>query len=312
MNNIVNKIVVQLKFFLRPLAVRIFSGRAKELLLLVNNRFNRYAYKKMILSYYDKQDDGKIDTETQEVLDYLKSNDVSLFPYDFTEKYKPEEVAVFLDEKNGLKYTLLDGKKLYFKRGCDTDRIKQIFSDLLLAQDEKSPHCYRDTGFEVVDGDIVADIGAAEGDFSLSIIENVKKLYLFESDPELIEALRATFAPWKEKVEIVCKYVSDEVLDNSETLDNFFKDREAPGYLKIDVEGAEYKVLSGAKSLLNNNLSKRVVIAAYHRHNDENLLRNILNEAGFETKYSNGYMLSIWDDLLKAPYLRRGLIRAKK
>lgn len=47
---------------------------------------------------------------------------------------------------------------------------------------------------------MIADIGSAEGNFSLSNIENVKKVYLFESDKEWIEALEATFRPWRDKV----------------------------------------------------------------------------------------------------------------
>ena len=116
------------------------------------------------------------------------------------------------------------------------------------------------------ENDIVADIGSAEGNFSLSIIDKVKKIYLFESDPEIIQALRVTFEPWKEKVIIVNKYVSDETDDNFITLDSFFADKEAPTFLKIDVEGAEYAVLQGAKNILSTTKQMKIAIAAYHRY----------------------------------------------
>lgn len=50
---------------------------------------------------------------------------------------------------------------------------------------------------------IVADIGTAEGIFALNIIHSVKKVYLFECDPEWIIPLEKTFAPWINKIEIV-------------------------------------------------------------------------------------------------------------
>jgi predicted RNA methylase len=45
--------------------------------------------------------------------------------------------------------------------------------------------------------DVVADLGAAEGNFSLSIINKVKKIYIFEYDKEWVEALKAPFG-WAE------------------------------------------------------------------------------------------------------------------
>ena len=55
--------------------------------------------------------------------------------------------------------------------------------------------------------EIVVDIGAADGNFGLSIIEKVSKLYLFEPQKSWHKALQATFKPWEDKVEIVSKMV---------------------------------------------------------------------------------------------------------
>ncbi len=74
----------------------------------------------------------------------------------------------------------------------------------------------------VKDNDILSDIGAAEGNFSLSVIDKVQHVYLFETDNDWIEALEKTFEPWKEKVSIIHKFVGNKDTDTCITLDSFF------------------------------------------------------------------------------------------
>ena len=38
----------------------------------------------------------------------------------------------------------------------------------------------------------------------------------------------------------------------------------------------------------------------------------VLVKKGFITEYSKGYMIFVYDDIISPPYLRRGLIRARK
>ena len=175
-----------------------------------------------------------------------------------------------------------------------------------------SPHRYLNDDFTVDENDIVLDIGAAEGYFSLLIVEKVNKIYIFESNPELIEALNTTFEPWKYKVFIVNKYVSNKSDEIFTTIDDFFKDKEPPTFLKVDIEGAEYDFIQGAKKLLSTKNQMKIILAAYHKHNDEIILNEELKKYGFKTNFSKGYMLSIWDGVIKEPYLRRALIRAQK
>lgn len=307
-----SKTVFNLKPRIKPIVKLITNKKIREVLFYINNKFTECTFKRIIFQYYDTLNIKEIDTEKKAVLEYLKFNPATLFPYEFTKKYKDADIKVFVDNEKKLKYVFLDNKKLYFKKNCTEKQIKKLFSSLLLVQDIESPHRYLVDGFDVSKNDIVADIGSAEGDFSLKIVEKVKRIYLFESNPELIGALQATFEPWKEKVTIVNKYVSDKITDKRITLDSFFKNKELPSFFKIDVEGAEYDLLCGAKQLLSNNKSIKIVMASYHRHNDENILREELNNKGFKTEYSKGYMLSLWDNQLIKPYLRRGLIRAIK
>ena len=169
--------------------------------------------KKEIPTYHLASRDYEQDEERKEVVEFVQHEGVQIFPYQFTRKYNKETIEVFQDETCGLKYVLMEEKKLYFKRKWSVARIKKSFHDLTLEQDEMSPHRYLSNDFNLDEKDVLADFGAAEGNFTLSVIERIKRAYLFECDPEWIEALEMTFRPWKDKVEIVPKFVSDEAKD---------------------------------------------------------------------------------------------------
>ena len=51
----------------------------------------------------------------------------------------------------------------------------------------------------------------------------------------------------------------------------------------------------------------------FRKKNIQNILKEELEKLNFKKfEYSKGYMLSIWDNKIKKPYLRRGLIRTEK
>ena len=72
-------------------------------------------------------------------------------------------------------------------------------------------------------GKSLLDVGSAEGIFTLDVIDLIEHAYLFECDDEWVEALEATFLPWKDKITIVRKYVSDMDDENNTTLDSYFQ-----------------------------------------------------------------------------------------
>jgi len=251
------------------------------------------------------------DTERQEVIDYIKRRGVQIFPYDFTDKYSVSSIEVFEDPTCGLKYVMMDNKRLYFKRRWSAQRIRKSFHDLSLEQDPESPHRYLSDSFTVSSSDVLADFGAAEGNFSLTVIEKIKKVYLFESDPEWIEALEMTFSPWKEKVEIVPRFVSDVDDEKHCSGDVFFAGKEL-SFMKIDVDGGERKLLRGFANTINNASKMKIALCTYHQHDDEKEFSSMLSVQGYSTSPSRGYMIFYYDKKLKAPYLRRSLIRAVK
>lgn len=210
-----------------------------------------------------------------------------------------------------MKYVLQDNKRLYFKRGWSEDKIKKYYNGLLMEQDFLSPHRYEHEDFHVYNGDVVIDAGVAEGNFALSVIEKVEKIYLFEPDKEWIDVLERTFMPWKEKIVIVNKYIDDTNDDSHVTLDNFsFKEK--INFLKIDIEGEEVQLLNGSNALLTRQNNLRIAICTYHHQNDAEEINKILIADGFCTNFSKGFMIYKYDNALEFPYIRRGLIRGSK
>ena len=110
---------------------------------------------------------------------------------------------------------------------------------IAVEQDSASPHRYLTDNFNVTEGSVIADVGAAEGNFSLSVIEKVAHTYIFEPDPAWVKALEATFAPWIEKVTIVQKLVGNQTTGNYITLDDYFRDKNKPDFIKADVDNAD-------------------------------------------------------------------------
>lgn len=265
-----------------------------------------------ILSYYTAA--GRLPTkEIQEVLDYLKTNPIAVFPYPFQNQYHAASIEVFEDlEKKGLKYVMQDGKRLYFKRRWSKKRIRHSYNELTREQDPRSPHRYLTDNFGIDEGEILVDIGVAEGNFALGAVEQASRLILFETDQEWIEALNATFEPWKDKVLIVNKFVSNLTNSKNTTLDDFILPGEKITFLKIDVDGAESRLLEGCKRILAEQKPLKLAICTYHKQHDEEEFTTVLTQNGFETSHSDGFMLFYYDKKMKAPYLRRGLLRAIK
>ena len=272
--------------------------------------FEIHKKEKEIKKYFLNLNEDEQDSEVLEIINFLRKNSFSVFPYDFIKKYHAEEIGVFYDEIFQLKYVLYNNKRLYFPKHFSYEKIRGYYNSILIEQDADSPHRYDAENFIVQDGDIIADIGVAEGIWALTYAEKAKKIYLFECEEYWIEALQKTFEPWKEKVILVNKYVSDVTDEKKITLDNFLCGDKID-FIKTDIEGAEIQFLRGAKKILTDN-NVKLLLCTYHQQNDAVDIKDFLLESGFITEYSKGYMLFIFDKNIRPPYLRRGLIRARK
>lgn len=266
---------------------------------------------KKIINFYDNKPD--CNSEEEEVINYLKNiGGLVVFPYEYTNSWDYMSVEVFFDNASELNYVLHDKKKLYFKRGMSEIEIKGIYFGLINEQSPKSPHLYLTDSFTVENGSIVADFGAAEGIFSLNVIELVSKIYLFEPDSSWIEALEHTFKPWAEKVTIVNKFVDRYVTANTITIDQYFSNVKID-FIKADIEGAEMNMLIGASTTLASSDKLKVAITTYHKQEDFDYFSKLLSSRyNFSIEHSYGYMLYFINNNLKPPYLRRGVLRAEK
>lgn len=249
--------------------------------------------------------------EVQEVSDYLKSKGLHVFPNSYSDKYSSLHIEVHHDPSNGLHYVMHQSSKLYFKRNWSVELIRSKYAFLLNEQDEQSPHCYLSKDFTIDADSTLADVGVAEGIFVLPVIDKIKHAYLFETDPEWLEALDATFAAHKDKVTIIHKFVANKDDDQHIRLDTFFKDKKVD-FIKVDVDGAEQELLNGAVTLLKREKDLKVAICTYHKQNDEKDFTTLLQSYGFRTSVTPNFILFYIEGEFKPPYLRRGLIRAIK
>ncbi|MGN0047616.1 MAG: methyltransferase [Bacteroides sp.] len=208
--------------------------------------------------------------------------------YEFREEYEAMRVEVQQDAERNLPYVInRQGRRLYFKRGTPVDKIERMYRALVMEQDPRSPHHYLDCTDEAK-GYTWVDAGCAEGYTSLEVVEEAGHLYLFECDEAWIEALEATFVPWREKVTIVRRWVGSSDDDMGVCLDSYFRTIDAPRlFLKMDIEGAEPKALQGCKELFATR-NVRFAICTYH-HNDEQTIPPLLKKYGCRFVGQTGY-----------------------
>ncbi|MGB9745072.1 MAG: FkbM family methyltransferase [Desulfurella sp.] len=140
------------------------------------------------------------------------------------------------------------------------------------------------------DNDIIVDAGAYIGDTIEEIIKqniNYKKIYAFEPDNEnyskLIENTKKydnifcnKFGLWKQsdKLHFIAdgtggSTITDNFNEANQTidvisLDEFFKDKEKPTLIKMDIEGAELEALYGTKEIITKYKPK-LQICIYHK-----------------------------------------------
>ncbi len=255
------------------------------------------------------------DPEIKAIVEYYQSGRIFPFPYPFTNEYINRIIDVLFDDSKKLCYVEHRGLRLYFPREYSEEQIRKCYNGLCLEQDKESPHCYTQADFYIQSGDIVIDVGCADGLFSLENIEKIEHLYLFEFLPMWIEPLQATFEPWMKKVTIIKKLVSSMDSNESVSLDGYFKNTPIKGnlFLKIDVEGYEEEVIRGASKIIETSeYPIKIACATYHKHDDYRNISQIFNQKHFEIKSSKGYIVYYFDKNIKAPYIRRCVIYAKK
>ena len=268
-----------------------------------------YFYKKSILKRYRNIDDCEI----RKLVDFLENNNLQVFNYDFVNNYNSLNPKVYSDDKCGLFYVIHNGKKMYFSRIYDTEeKVIKYYKSIRMEQDIESPHRYLSDEFNLEEESIVLDVGVAEGNFSLDIIDKVKKIYMVEADEMWIEALQHTFSDYKDKVEIISGYASSYDEGDYIRLDSVIDDE--LNFIKMDIEGCEWDALKGAIRLISVAQNLKLAVCSYHSDFDQVLIEKFMDENGIAHTTTPGYMWFpyICRQTNISTQLNRGVIRGKK
>lgn len=218
----------------------------------------------------------------------------------------------------GLPFVVHSGKRLYFPKSYSLQKVEGVYRRYIEREcllgggfTEKAPHQYETDTFHVRSGDVVVDAGAAEGLFALDMLEKAHRIYVVECDPLWHQALRATFAPYADKVELIERRLAQHDTRQSIRLDTLLKHDCAAGFfVKMDIEGAEVPVVEASQPFLTREQSVRLCCCAYHRQDDAQRLESFFHRIGYKTKRSEGYILYSSDARQRSPYFRPGLVRA--
>ena len=252
------------------------------------------------------------DAETEQTIRQLENAENFNLWCGYCSKPK-EKYEVIWDEVFNMPYVIFDGKKMYFPRNkrFKVENGKQYVTGLEFEQQEGSPHTYITDDICVREGDVLVDAGVCEGNFAIKYIDKVSKLYLIECNPAWLYPLKLTFREYLDKIVFCSKFLGKVDGEKTTTLDSLIGD-DRVDFIKMDIEGAEVGALQGAEKVFRNN-DIRCSICAYHRHNDEKNIRNILESYGYTTSTSFGHMIFPHDkERFKWSELRHGIVYGRR
>ena len=245
-----------------------------------------------------------------------------MFPYAVRNKegVGTNERKIESGRDGGLPYVVHgSGRKVYFPSSTKEADMVGEYRKLMYVEGitgagclEKSPHCYQDAEFHVEQGECLLDIGCAEALFAVDNIEKVKKAILFECEPFWQRPLNRTFLPYRDRVKIVRKMVSDRSSRNTTRIIDAVGSDSARAdrfFVKMDVEGCERMIIKGNEDFFRNSKVK-LSCCVYHRQDDGAVIRDMLERLGYKTRFSAGYML-VGMNGVHYPYFRHGVIYAR-
>lgn len=194
-------------------------------------------------------------------------------------------------------------KILFWPKTFSIDRLDQVVAETFDIDDW---HFYQKEHTVIEEGEILLDIGTAEGLFPLTVIDKCKHIYLIEPSKTFSDCLQKTFNEYPEKVTLHNVavgnqdgriYFNEASLDGSVTSEQSSKNNEIAihkidtlignnriTYLKADIEGFEQEMLKGALQTITNNKPK-IAITTYHTANNPEDIIALIKSYVPEYKY---------------------------
>lgn len=166
--------------------------------------------------------------------------------------------------------------------------------------------------------DVEFDVGSARGLLALDAIDKVSKVYMVERASRWWKPIEATFAPYKDKVELVKGYLTGKKKEEKKEkekkirlADLLEKCGQQRVFVTMDIEGKELDVLRDAQEYLQTAKNPIILaVCAYHRTTDYEDLMRFFEEIGYHTETQPGYIYTDINDGHGIHSLRKGIIRA--
>ena len=223
-----------------------------------------------------------------------------------SERYHIEEGDVLIDAGGGR--CLLPSEVLDEVVDVVTDKL----GDVLLKRAREGAE----------DTDI--DFGSARGVLTLDVIDKVSKVYIVERAHRWWKPIEATFAPYKDKVELVKgalsgkkKRITIETEEEKQKkkkirlVDLLEKCGQQRVFVMMDNEGHELEVLNDAQEYLQATKNPiTLAVCAYHRTTDYEDLMRFFEAIGYHTETQPGYMYTDMNDGRGVRSLRKCIVRA--
>jgi Methyltransferase FkbM domain len=260
----------------------------------------------MLLEYEYKDDPNIV-----EIIGYLQLHPAEMIPYFFTDHYRNLPLAIEIDSITKLKFVMVGGAKIYYPASFPDQLVVASVQVAMMEQDPRSPHRYLPTKNIDVGGDVAVICGASDCIYTLEIVQNFRHIYIIEADTQWLEPMKQTLRHFLDKITIIPKFVSDQDGPTTITLDTLLRGQDVH-YIQADVEGAEGKVLHGAKRVFARSPRLKLSICCYHTATQERELTEILRSWNFEVQKSDGFVLMWMQYPLRKPYLRKAVLYAKR
>ena len=254
----------------------------------------------------------------KEEIDYLSSVPYTGYdPFPYPVVGEIPNVEAFWDADKKMPYVIHNGNRFYYKRNSAVESAKSEYVYFVAHEGilgsgirSKSPHSYTDKDFRVEEGDVLVDIGCSDGLFAFDNAEKASRIFLFEVDKSWIATLKNSFKPFEDKTSIVNKFVSARTSSKEITLSDALKEvKDKTFFLKMDIEGGERAVIESSADFLKSHRVK-LSCCVYHHQSDAVVIKKMLEDLGFTTRFTEGYMLPDMNGI-EFPYFRKGVIYAR-